>query len=70
MCTINAAKLALKEDQMGSIEKGKYADLVVLKEDPFCVSHDRIKDIEVMMTLVDGIVRYDKGGILSKPARS
>ena len=33
--TINGAKIAHKEDQLGSIEVGKHADLVVLKQNPF-----------------------------------
>jgi len=54
MFTINAAKFAFEEDQKGSIEPGKAADLVVLSEDPFAVDPERIGKISVLMTLVDG----------------
>ena len=54
MFTINAAKFAFEENQKGSIEPGKAADLVVLSEDPFAVDPERIGKISVLMTLVDG----------------
>ena len=60
MVTINGAKLAFKEDHIGSIEPGKNADLVVLRHNPFDVSQSRIKDIEVMMTFVSGKMKYKK----------
>jgi predicted amidohydrolase YtcJ len=56
MYTLDAAYLQFEEDIKGSISPGKRADLVLLGEDPFKVQPDRIKDIEVMLTVVAGKV--------------
>ncbi len=58
--TINGAYETFQEDVRGSIEKGKWADLAVLKEDYLTVNEERIKDIEVLMTIVGGKVVYEK----------
>lgn len=46
--------LTWTEEEAGSIEAGKRADLVVLAEDPLTCPEDRLKDIPVEMTLVGG----------------
>jgi predicted amidohydrolase YtcJ len=56
--TINGAKFAFEEDQKGSIETGKRADLVILSEDPCSVALKRIGKISVEMTLVDGKIAF------------
>jgi predicted amidohydrolase YtcJ len=54
--TINAA-FAHHEDQLkGSITPGKRADLVILSANPADTRPDRIKDIEVIQTIVGGKV--------------
>jgi hypothetical protein len=48
-----------EEDRLGSLEPGKYADLVVLSEDYFdadAVDDDAIKRIRSVLTLVGGEV--------------
>jgi predicted amidohydrolase YtcJ len=60
MVTINAAYNGFEERIKGSIEPGKLADLAVLAEDPFLVAPDRIKDIPVDVTIVDGRVAYQR----------
>jgi predicted amidohydrolase YtcJ len=57
--TINAAKALRMDDRVGSIEVGKRADLVVLGEDPYTTSPDRIMAIGVTHTIFDGEVVYD-----------
>ncbi|HHX13600.1 MAG TPA: amidohydrolase [Clostridiales bacterium] len=49
-----------EEDSFGSIEKGKYADLVVLQEDITTVDPETIKDIKVAMTVMGGRIVYRK----------
>lgn len=58
MLTINGAYAAHQEDMLGSLKVGKYADIVVLSEDPLAISPDQIPNIEVVMTMVGGEVRY------------
>ncbi|MEY8840739.1 amidohydrolase family protein [Cribrihabitans sp. XS_ASV171] len=42
------------EHEVGSLEPGKLADLVILDKDPRTVDPDTIKDIKVMETWLDG----------------
>jgi hypothetical protein len=57
--TIDAAWQVFLEDNRGSIEVGKYADLVVLDKNP--LEHPAIlKDIQVMETVVDGRTVFSK----------
>jgi len=58
--TIDAAFQYFEEDQKGSIEPGKLADLVILAEDPFDVAPESIKDIDVLETIKDGVSVFRK----------
>ena len=57
--TINAAKIAFEEEQKGTIEPGKLADLVVLGDDPLTVDRRTLQDIPVEMTIVGGEITYE-----------
>ena len=56
--TINGAYLSFDEQNKGSIELDKLADLVVLSDDLFSIPEDQIKEIEIMMTIVGGKIVY------------
>jgi len=58
MYTINNAYMSFEEDLKGSIEKGKLADLVVLSDDILACEVDRIRQIRVLLTMIDGRVVY------------
>ncbi|WP_438354887.1 amidohydrolase [Microbacterium sp. CJ88] len=47
-----------REDDLGSLEPGKYADFAVLSDDPLTVPHDAISTIEVLETWVGGERRH------------
>lgn len=54
MVTIDAAYTLGVEDQVGSIEAGKFADFVVLAADPQNIDPLKIKDIKVVATILGG----------------
>lgn len=56
--TIDAAWQLRMDDKIGSIELGKYADFVILEENPFDVPVEHLKDIEVVATIMDGKYTY------------
>ena len=57
--TINNAYLTFEEAMKGSIEPGKFADLVVLPEDILTCPDKRIQQMRVSMTMVGGRVAYE-----------
>ncbi len=61
MHTINGAYAEFAEDRKGSIEVGKYADLVVLSEDIRRVPTTALRDLPIDLTLVEGRVCYEAG---------
>ncbi len=54
MQTINNAHITFEENVKGSLEGGKYADLIVIDRDYMKVALPELKDIEVLATMVDG----------------
>ncbi|MDP2035739.1 MAG: amidohydrolase [Ignavibacteria bacterium] len=56
--TINGAYASFEEDVKGTIEKGKYADLVVLSNDLLKCSDEEIKNTKVLYTIVNGKVLF------------
>ena len=47
-----------REDDLGSLEVGKYADFAVLSGDPLAVPAEEISAITVRETWVDGVRRH------------
>jgi len=58
LMTIEGAYAVKQEDYLGSLEAGKYADLIVLTDDPLICPEDDIKDIEVKLTMINGSIEY------------
>jgi len=54
MWTSWASEYVLKEDQLGTLEVGKFADLIILDRDYFTVPVDDLLKIRVPMTMVGG----------------
>jgi len=54
MWTSWASEYVLKEDQLGTLEEGKFADLIILDRDYFTVPVDDLLKIRVPMTMVGG----------------
>ena len=57
-----AAKAGFQEALKGSVTKGKYADFVVLSENPTTIPAEEIKDIEVEMTIIGGEIAWSGKG--------
>lgn len=57
--TRNGARAEFMEDEKGSIEPGKLADLVVLDRDIFAAAPERIKDARAVLTVVGGRVVHE-----------
>jgi len=56
--TRSNAHFVFQESNLGSIQPGKYADLVVIDRDYFSVPAAQIKDIKPRMTMVGGKIVY------------
>lgn len=52
--TIGSAFMNFEEADKGSIEKGKFADFVILSDNIFTIDLNKIKDIKVLETYVGG----------------
>jgi predicted amidohydrolase YtcJ len=57
--TLGGAYSMRKEDEIGSLEKGKAADMVVLDRNPFEIAPDSIIDTRVVYTIFAGKIVYD-----------
>ncbi|VDG97005.1 N-substituted formamide deformylase precursor [Lysinibacillus sphaericus] len=58
--TIYGAELNFDEESSGSIEVGKRADFAVLDADPTSIDPLDIKDINVLATIIDGELVYER----------
>jgi len=56
--TLNGAYNSHEESIKGSITPGKLADFVVLADDPFTMPQDKIKDVQIVRTVVGGAGVY------------
>ncbi|PXV93669.1 hypothetical protein C8E03_102444 [Lachnotalea glycerini] len=58
--TTYAAYQIFEEESKGSIKPGKLADLVILNENPTKIEKDKIKDIQIIETIKEGVTVYKK----------
>ncbi|HWP39270.1 MAG TPA: amidohydrolase [Gemmatimonadales bacterium] len=58
--TVNGAYASYLEHVLGTLEPGKYADLVVLSEDILTIDPARIAEVKVDLTMVEGEVVYER----------
>src|SRR6058998_1228192 len=56
--TLNGAYASFEEKVKGSIAPGKLADFVVLSDDLHTVSPDKIKDVQIVRTVVGDATVY------------
>jgi predicted amidohydrolase YtcJ len=56
--TLNGAYNSHEEAIKGSIKPGKLADFVVLSDDPFTMPKEKIKDLQIVRTVVGGTTVY------------
>ena len=66
--TIDAAWQMFMEEKVGSLEVGKLADLAVLSENPLRIDPDRLDQIQVIETYIEG--QTTGSGKLEKKART
>jgi predicted amidohydrolase YtcJ len=60
--TLDAAWSLFLDKEVGSLEVGKRADLVVFARDIMAVPEREIPKVDVDLTLVDGAIAYQRGG--------
>ena len=58
--TAEGAHAAFEENIKGMIQPGMLADFVVLSDSPFCVKEEKISDISVEKTFLNGACVYEK----------
>jgi predicted amidohydrolase YtcJ len=58
--TLNGAYAAFQENLLGSLKPGKLADITVLSKDIMTVAEEEIPATEVRLTIVGGLVLYQK----------
>jgi len=70
MYTCNGAFASFEEREKGSLEVGKLADMAVLSEDLLEIGPEEIKDVNVLMTIVDGRILFDRAGHLAASGKT
>ena len=62
MLTIEPAYAVFQEEVIGSLAPGKFADLIILSDNPFTIDPDSLIDLQVLLTMVGGNVEYCSPG--------
>ena len=58
--TAGNAYAAFEEEKLGALTVGRYADFTVLANDPGEVDPDELLQIDVNMTVVGGVITYER----------
>jgi predicted amidohydrolase YtcJ len=66
MITRWSAEYVLREEELGSVEPGKWADLVVLDRNYMTIPDEEISEIQVLMTLLGGTAVYLDSGFATE----
>ena len=66
MWTRWASRYVMKEDQLGSLEEGKWADLLIIDRDFFTIPTDEILKIRPLMTMVGGDIKVLNASLASQ----
>ncbi|MDY6843139.1 MAG: amidohydrolase [Thermodesulfobacteriota bacterium] len=59
MYTLEGAYASSEEEVKGSISPGKLADLIVISDDPTQIDPEALKDLKVVMTIIDGHIVWE-----------
>ena len=57
--TVYAAYSGFEEKKKGSLEKGKYADMIVISDDIFSGDPKKLLNVKVLKTIIDGKIAYE-----------
>jgi predicted amidohydrolase YtcJ len=58
--TANAAYLSFEEKKKGTLETGKFGDVVVLDRDPLAIEPTQLNRVNVKMTIIGGQVVFEQ----------
>ena len=58
--TIGSAYVYGREKELGTLEAGKLADVIVTDRNLFEIPVDEIKDTKILLTVMDGNVVYER----------
>lgn len=53
-----------REDELGTIEEGKLADMIVLNKNLFEIPHEEILETQVIFTMLDGEIVYELKSVI------
>ncbi len=61
--TKGAAYFFFEEERIGTLEKGKYADFIIIDKDPLSIDVEELLTIKNLMTIVSGKITYRDGSL-------
>ena len=58
--TYGSAYGVMREDELGTLSPGKFADIAVIDKDLFGIDESELIDRKVIMTVMDGKIIYEE----------